>query len=194
MIILKRIFNPLFYLEFYLMKKYYLLFLFFSFYSLNAQFSSLPKQIDELEFIPVRVSFEDSIIDFSSKTSFQEYMKVIGIDSLQYSTVIMFKGKFSNNQIDVYDMGNVDIFNLKKNEYTEYISFQNVTTNSTNDYANGSFFFNNQNKRNSFLITLDRKIGLILNNSQKYRFIYLYFNREQKYWHILYSNYLQISH
>jgi|GEM_PF-3209060 len=151
------------------------------------------KEEKQISFLPVRTSFEDEIIDVYSRSSFKEYTKVMKIDSLLYPTVIIFKGKFKNNLLDIYDMGEVDVFNLKKNKYKKYISFNNVTTNPTTNYTGDQVLLNSENKKNSFLILLDKKKGVIINNSNKYHFIYIYYNKEKGYWHILYSNYLDIS-
>lgn len=62
------------------------------------------KEEKQISFLPVRTSFEDEIIDAYSRSSFKEYTKVMKIDSLLYPTVIIFKGKFKNNLLDIYDM------------------------------------------------------------------------------------------
>lgn len=174
------------------MKKYLLLVLVFYISSCRSQILSEDEE-KLIDFMPVRTSFEDTIVDPSSRYSFKEYMKVIEMDSLQYPTIIFFRGKFKNNLIDVYDLGKVDIFNLKRIEYKKYISFENVTSNPTNNYTDNQVFLNNSNKNNSYLILLDKRKGVIINNSNKYHFIYIYYNENKKYWHILYSNYLDIS-
>lgn len=168
-----------------------IIFVFFISYSKSQILSE--KEEKQISFLPVRTSFEDEIINAYSRSSFKEYAKVMEIDSLLYPTVIIFKGKFKNHLLDIYDMGEVDIFNFKKNIYKKYISFNNVTTNPTNNYTGNQVLLNSENKKNSFLVLLDKKNGLVLNNSCKYHFIYVYYNKEKRYWHVLYSNYLDTS-
>ncbi|KFF10109.1 hypothetical protein IW15_21460 [Chryseobacterium soli] len=89
-------------------------------------------------------------------------------------------------------MGIRDIFDLKEFDLKKIITLKNVTTDEMLGTTNVGFVVNNNIKRNSFLIQLNDGKSLIVNVSDNYHFINVYFNREKKYWHLVYSNYISV--
>ncbi|UZT98336.1 hypothetical protein ODZ84_01840 [Chryseobacterium fluminis] len=169
----------------------FILILFLSTVYFKAQVNPILKKAI---FYTVRVTFEDSIyLDNPYRKSFKSYVANTKWDSINYPTILNFEGKFKNDRISVYDLGEKDIFDLKEPQLKKIIFFDNVTTDKLSGSAGVSFIINQKKKKNSFLIQLSDGNSIIISASENYHFINLYFNREKKYWHIIYSNYISIG-
>lgn len=144
-------------------------------------------------FYPVRISFEDTIYDNNPyRKSFKSFVEDTKWDSIKNPVIINFEGKFKDNRIAVYDIGIRDVFDLKDLNLKELITFKNVTTNKIRGTTDIGFVVSHDIKRNTFLIQLNDGNSFIVNISDNYHIINVYFNREKKYWHLVYSNYTSV--
>lgn len=146
-------------------------------------------------FLPVRVSFEDTIyVNNMYRKSFKDFSNEAKLDSIQYPFVVNFEGKFKNNKISVYNMGERDIFDVTEPKFEKMISFDNATTGRISGTTGFSFVINKNRVKDSFLVQLNDGNTIIIKVSKKYHFINLFFNREKRYWYVDYSNYMSVGY